>query len=333
MVSVAQQAWRTATRARVALAAIAIVAALCSGVRAEERELALRWSASDACPDATWAAQRLRERLGRAPDRESPMALQVDATLAGSGERFVLTLHTALGSAVSDRQLEAPDCAELAEAAVLMIALAIDPDAVARADAAGVQAAQDDERPPALTPVPLPPPRPRGFPWALGAAALGSGGDQPGWGGGALLFTAWQAARFRAELAGFWLVPRAGSEAPSAGRVRVSLWALRPTLCVTTPGPALRVGGCAGVELGRVGGVGRSLGESLEDHTFWGAASLGPRASVAIAPRLSLLAEALAVLPVFQGRFVSTSAAGGSRQLYAPAAVVARATLGLEARF
>ena len=46
--------------------------------------------------------------------------------LSRSGERFVLALHSELGSAASDRQLEAPDCSELAEAAVLMIALAID---------------------------------------------------------------------------------------------------------------------------------------------------------------------------------------------------------------
>jgi hypothetical protein len=334
MVSVAQEARRRTARAQVALAAVAIVAALRGPAHAEEPELTLRWSASAECPDAAWAAQRLRERLGRAPDRPSQGApLEVDAALSRRDERFVLMLHTTLGAAESDRQLEAPVCAELAEAAVLMIALAIDPEAVARAEAAEPEAAHDDERPPALIPEPPPPPRPRGFPWALGAALLGSRGDQPGWGGGGLLFAAFQAALFRAELAGFWLVPRAGSEAPAAGRVRVSLWALRPTLCVTSPGPALRVGGCAGVELGRVGGVGRSLGESLEDHTFWGAASLGPRATLRLTPRFALLAEAAAVLPVFQARFVTTDAAGGTRRLYAPASVVTRATLGFEGRF
>jgi hypothetical protein len=341
MFSAAHERRRTSRGAIPALALLSVLAIACvfrSRASAQaERELELAWRSAPECPDAAWADRRMRERLGRAPDgtREGP-GLKARAELTRAGDRFSLTLLTTLGDAASERQLEAATCADLAEAAVLMVALAVDPDAVARSEAgAPPEPAHDDERPPALTPAPpAPPPAPRSLHWAAGAALLGSRGDQPGWGIGAAAFMAREWAWLRVELAGLWLLPRAGSEAPAVGRVRVSLWALRPTMCASSQGRALRLGGCLGAELGRVGGVGRSLGESLQDHTLWGALSAGPRGTWRITRRLGLVLEALAVFPVFQPRFVTTDATGtAERQLYAPAPVVARATLALEARF
>jgi hypothetical protein len=314
--------------------------ALTPGLAHAERELVLTWHAAPECPDADWALRRLGERLGRPlADRES--TLRATATLRKQGDRYLLSLHTEQDEVIGDRTLAAQSCDELAEATVLVLALAIDPEAVARVDegvpAPAPVAEPDSERPPFLTPQPKPAPRaharsPRS--WSVRADALVPLGPLPGFTAGASLALAHEWSRFRAELSGYWLLPSEGRDEPGEGRVRVSLWALRPTVCARLFGHKAQLSACAALELGQISGRGVGLPAAQESHTLWPAASIAPRLSIALGKVVFLVAEAGVVAPFIRPRFVSTDAQGRALQpLYEAAPVTGRATLGLELRF
>jgi hypothetical protein len=306
---------------------------------ASAQELALTWQAAEGCPDADWAHGRLNERLGRALADRAQDPLAATATLAREGERFVLTLHTVQAGVAGDRALAASSCAELAEAAVLVLALAIDPDAVARIDEGAAQrvAELDSERPPFLTPAAQ---RPaivepaRARPWAVRADALLALGPLPGVTAGPSLAIAYQWTRLRAELSGYWLWPREGHESDAPGSVRVSLWALRPTMCVRLLGQRVQLSGCAALELGRIHGRGLDLPIPQESQALWPAASLAPRLAIAAGNMVFFQLELGLVAALVRPRFVSTDGQGRAlTALYEASPLAGRATLGVELRF
>lgn len=304
-----------------------------------QSELALTWQAAEGCPDADWAQARVRERLGRALADRAEQPLVATATLRRDGDRFVLTLHTEQADANGDRTLAAQSCAELAEAAVLVLALAVDADAVARAEqgtTAQHQAEIDRERPPFLRPTETQAKAsaPRDRPWAVRADALVALGPLPGVSAGPSLALAREVRRLRFELSGFWLWPREGREPGTPGSVRVSLWALRPTMCARLFGERAQLSACLAAELGRISGRGRGLAIAQESHALWPAASLAPRLSIAATRMLFLQLELGIVAPLVRPRFVSTDGQGRAlTRLYEAAPVAGRATLGIELRF
>ncbi len=317
-----------------------LFALLCSApaVTSAQSELALTWDAAEGCPDADWAQARLRERLGRPLADRAQEPLLARAALIRDGDRFVLTLHTEQAGATGDRALAAAACAELAEAAVLVLALAIDPDAVARVDeGAPPRAAElDHERPPFLTPpeanVKRKELRPRL--WAVRADGLVALGPLPGITAGPSLALGRDFQRLRAELSGFWLWPTEGGAPGVPGSVRVSLWALRPTLCARLFGQRAQLSACVGMELGRISGRGVDLAIAQQSHALWPAAALAPRLSIAATNMVFLQLELGIVAPLVRPRFVSTDGQGRALTvLYEAAPVVGRATLGLELRF
>ena len=221
---------------------------------------------------------------------------------------------------------------------MLVLALAIDPDAVARIDEGAQQrvAELDNERAPFLTPaqssVKRVEPQPRV--WAVRADALVALGPLPGVTAGPSLAVARDFGRLRAELSGFWLWPSEGREPGAPGSVRVSLWALRPTMCARLFGERAQLSACLAVELGRISGRGVDLAVAEESHALWPAASLAPRLSIAATRMVFLQLELGVVAPLVRPRFVSTDGQGRAlTSLYEAAPVAGRATLGLELRF
>jgi hypothetical protein len=312
----------------------------------DDRELRLDWQVPSECPDREWALARVSERLGRPLAGRSSDVLTAEATVTREGESFVLALHTEQGESRGDRAMSALSCPELVEAAVLVLALAIDAEAVARteqgepANAAAPPAkvdVVDSERPPGLaseTVAPEPVERPADYAWALRADALWPYGLTPGITAGPSLAVAYALQRLRAELSGYWLVPRTGSDESSVGRVRVSLWALRPTVCAAIVGQRTQLSACAAFELGRIGGRGLGLPVREQNYALWAAASLGPRLAIALGKHAALVLDAAPILPVYRPRFVSTNAQGQAQtRLYEASALAFRATLGLELRF
>jgi hypothetical protein len=113
--------------------------------RAEEGSgFAFEWRAPEGCPSASVVAEGIAHLLG-GPARD----LRVQATVE-RGSHWLVTLETTSKTASGHRTIEAATCQGLANATTLIVALLIDPDAVA----AHTGKSQDSE--------PQPPP-PRGL--------------------------------------------------------------------------------------------------------------------------------------------------------------------------
>ncbi len=142
------------TRAIAALAGLLL--AVAAPTAAAQSRLSLSWSAPAACPTSDAVESEVARLLvGPIPTGGSPIVATADATEVDG--RFELRLGTEVDGERGERTLRADRCDELAAAAALILALMIDPEAVARA-----------ELPPEETPLPEEPPAPRETP-SLGA--------------------------------------------------------------------------------------------------------------------------------------------------------------------
>ncbi|MEM6996719.1 MAG: hypothetical protein AAF721_39815, partial [Myxococcota bacterium] len=95
---------------------------------AESPAVDLHWEAPAACPDATDARARLDALLDEAGSgREQAVALTVEVREREGGYTAVLSMTAADGTTAT-RSLDGAQCEDLAGAAVLIAALAIDPD-------------------------------------------------------------------------------------------------------------------------------------------------------------------------------------------------------------
>jgi hypothetical protein len=315
-------------------AAIAALFVLCLRVEGRARaesvpELSLTWRADPNCPDGAWAEARLRDRLGRELADNAPDTLSALAHLSRGPNGFRLQLQVQ-GSAEGERRLDAQRCEELAEAAVLVLAIALE-------ERAPQPAATDSHEPPAPPPESPRPeaetqPGPRGV--ALRADGLLDLGFLPSPSLGPQLSLAYRWPRLRAELGGYWLPPRA-TDADGLGNVSVSLWSLRAIGCARLWARSLfRLEACAGFELGRAVGKGLDLEAERERRWLNRAITGGLRASVQAGSLLALVLEPGLAVPLGRPSFVSATDADGSlRTLHTAAPVSFRVTLGAELRF
>ncbi|WP_438019786.1 hypothetical protein WMF18_12285 [Sorangium sp. So ce315] len=127
-----------ARRARqgISAALAAALAAAATEARAEEGAwgVDLDWAAPDACADGGRVLAEIEQRLGRPAAAQGGPRLRARAEVSQNARgSWDLRLTTTLGEATSSRDLHGETCAELASAAALIIALALDPEAAARA--------------------------------------------------------------------------------------------------------------------------------------------------------------------------------------------------------
>lgn len=151
-----------AVRSAVAIKAlgIATVSLLGATARAQPEPAAwsLSWTAPPECPSAVIVRRDVERLLARRPDD----GVTVTATVTERGSTFTLDI-TIDGTAQGERRLTASDCASVARAAALITAMAIDPEAVARATAPEPEPAPPPP-PPAPPPSPAPTPAPERSP-------------------------------------------------------------------------------------------------------------------------------------------------------------------------
>jgi len=116
----------------------------------------LRWEGTPGCPDAEAVALAVHRNLGNAPLAEREEIVRAEGRIRpGEGDQLELELSIDDGKGPGTRILQAETCDELADAAALIIAIAIDPDAAALEKAeepAGEEPVVDDE--PGLVPAP-----------------------------------------------------------------------------------------------------------------------------------------------------------------------------------
>src|SRR5690242_2708151 len=143
--------------------AVAIAAALATpAAHAEPRSQWVSWRAPGACPQQAALLAQTEAFLGH-PLNQRDDRLQLDGIVQSDEERgYVVHLRVATSRGSQERDLAHRDCAELTEAAALIVALAIDPELVIPEKPAAAPAT-----PPAPTSPPSAPPEPEPAPPTL----------------------------------------------------------------------------------------------------------------------------------------------------------------------
>lgn len=311
-------------RALIHVALFTAVFAACAFVAAHARaepELTLEWREPAGCPDRAGVIDRVERQLAR-PLAEASRTLSAVARITAERDGYALTLRTERAGESGVRSFRAASCAELADAAALVLVLSLG------ADEREATQAPPDPDPRTESEARAPPLR-----VLLRAGGMGEYGYLPRIGAGAELGLALRMARQRLELTALWLPPVHSARRDGA-RVAVDLWAARAGYChdLFRRGAALLA--CTAVEVGRALGRGVDLDESSSEHFVWFAPSLSLRFSADLHRRLALYVDASASVPVVRRRFVSSDADGRRRDvLHTPRALSARLALGLEVSF
>lgn len=116
------------------------------GAAAEPPPLDLTWTAPASCPAGKEVSLRVASLLGSSPENPKSRLTAVGVVVE-SAQGFALDLSLESGGVTSRRKLRGADCATLADAAAIVLAVAIDPRAL--------------DREPVTPPAPDPPPDPK----------------------------------------------------------------------------------------------------------------------------------------------------------------------------
>jgi hypothetical protein len=301
------------------------------------RLLLERQSGAESCPADAELGRRVAARIGR-----DPFAAQaeraVDVRIERTGERFraEIRLLDRDGRVVATREpLESTssDCAALADAVVLAVALTIDPDAALSAP----PSAPPPEPPPPAAPCPrlecpqqqcpsCPPPAPAPEPTRARAhlRALGALGVLPAPAPGlGLAFEIEAVPRLELGLSMLYL-PEVETDdgALAFGLTAVELFAC-PVLLGEREAALLA---CAGFQAGSLHAVARGLRPIDPGDYPWLAVTLGPRGIVELLPPLSVELGASAAVPLIAHEFVVRGRPGSAHE---PATIGLFAWLGV----
>lgn len=292
----------------------------------------LVWSTPSACPDDAAARRAIEHYAARSLDDTGEVLRAAEVEIVEDSDGFRLRLRMAVGQGNDvERVLRDRSCTVLAETAVLMIAVTIDPTAATRAPPPEPPASEPvaaPTKPAPAPPKPAPPkpassPGPRARDCDVGRSQLarrdrdlrpcGSlelrGGVQLGvlpqtYGFGVGLDLALTWARLRLEIGGnhwFRRSARVADDPPRGGDLRLSSGGLGA--CARLGRGAIEVPLCGGIEAGAIYGRGVGIAAPRTERVPWVAASTGPRVMWVIRRRWLLIAGADLVVPLARYRF------------------------------
>jgi hypothetical protein len=277
----------------------------------------LGWQAPGGCPDVEAVRAGIARGLPEAPAGVAPMRADVVVT-ALDAEHWRATLELRGADWTATRTLRGASCAAVADAAGLVIGLALTSELASRE----VVVVTPPPSPPPPPPPPLSTP-------TVGLAVAGDAGTLPTATPGGALALGWRATHARAELRGSLFASRGSSISgvPEAGG-SLSLASLAVRACALW-GRAASLGPCAaaGVDRLRATGAGPVVTREVTSHAPFLALGLRgeTRLSRWVAPFLDVEAE----FPLVRARFWVENVG----QVHQPAAVSFRGAAGLELRF
>jgi hypothetical protein len=238
------------------------------------RGIELEWRAPAGCPDEAWARKAIDAYLGRRTlEAFKPITVRVQITaVAGGRWRAALSVG---GGASGNRVFEGATCARVGDAAVLIVALMLDP----------VQVATQIEAPRAEGPsaVPVPAETSRATESRpstrveLSVQAAGDAGSLPEPTVGAGLAAGVRIGRIAAQADIMAWIPRrafGGPTAASGGEIGLYTASVRGCLSAISA-LALAVAPCVRAEGGLSSGTGFGIAEPVTSRNFWGAAFVG----------------------------------------------------------
>jgi hypothetical protein len=292
--------------------------------------LLLSWSAPAACPSAASVREEILRRVGGADKSQvsEPIVAEVEIRETSSGA-FQLWLRTTVGKAAGERELAGQDCAQLADAVALVLALLISPEAQLAPEPPPPRQ-MPTPREPAVHAVPASESA-RASRFAIGIAGVVGLRVLPALAEGLDFRLVLQGARWAAMIraGGFFAQD---TEAPILPGARASFYRLEWALaaCVQTS-PSRRAGAalCLGGALVRLSGESTGVSSAGSASAFWPEALAEVSAHARLTPwarlRVSLEGHALGDPPDF--------AILGLGSVYRPASANLRGALGLDVLF
>jgi hypothetical protein len=291
------------------------------------------------CPDATYVQSEIRRYVASSASAERA-AITANVTIRrDESSGFRLVLSTIQGPIVGERVFRDQSCRALADAAVLILAWMIAPDAMANRSLpaasrepppvapAGTQALEHAPEP---TPKPMPVWQAAYF--GLGAAVDSGTLPSPAIGAKARMGISVKRLRFEARAA-YWPSRRETLGALSNGAVpgaSFSLWSFGVQVCfeaLRTPAItrwALSL--CTGPEAELLHGAGFGVTLPASASKSWFSWSAGITGRVVLTSHLSAFGDAAGVIPTERDHFGLKSVG----ELYRPSSIAGRAALGLE---
>jgi hypothetical protein len=298
---------------------------------ADDLPLALSWLAPETCPDADSERAEIRRRVGVIDPTHVPelVAAEVEIRASAAGA-FVLSLRTRVGETAGERSLTGEDCRPLADAAALVLALLINPQASVGPAPPTVTA------PPPVTAPPAPPADDdatfdQHARFGMGLDAVMAFGVLPGPAAGLAGRGFFRHGRLvvMARAGGFFAKDKPAAVLPGAS---ASYYVLESALTIcarTLPGRRLGAMLCLGPAVERLHGSSSGVSSPGEASAFWACALAEAAGQLRLTrrTRLRLAAEArgLGSRPDF--------AILGLGTVYRPAAVSLRGALGVEVLF
>ena len=316
----------------------------------------LEWNAPDTCPTAEYLEEATEARLGRAPE-PGEVAVQADIEDRGA-DGLQLTLETTRQGQTDSHTMTAHDCMALADASALVVALSIDPVAVATNVRTAGEVAEQPEPPtleqpspilsgpePELEPEPEPRPEPDvgasdrptddepvdRRPTELLLAATGGIelGAHPGVTGGpnVALALAWR--RLRLEVGGWFLAPRTTDR--DGANVRVLSGAAAARGCGRLHLQRVEVPLCAGFEAGGTRGDGSGAPNPRDATGLWLAPIVASGVHAWVIPRLAIVGRIEVAVPIMRTAF-EVRDPGDPVELFRPEPVSGRIWIGIEGK-
>lgn len=348
---------------RVASAAFAVLVLGPGWVRAEAGQLRFDWRAPDLCPSRERVLARAEELLGRSPESALGSELELSALVAQKAEgSWQLELRSRAESGqTTARSVTATSCAELADAAALLLALAIDPALSERAgppssafqsEPPPAAEASADAPPLAPTPPRESPARPvatlpraeagratpsaRGEPAAAplrlraGAAFAVWGRRLPGVAPGVVAHAGIsRSAGFAVAVLGFFPARHATVPGTSAGgELALFSFGAEAGYAVAVAPQRFELSPVVGAELDWVAGAGTGIDHPADGNLLLVALSGGGRAALHLSPSWAVFGQGVVSALVARPRFVLD----GVGELYRPPAWGLRFSLGAEWR-
>lgn len=277
----------------------------------------LTWAAPEGCPARPYVLERIQKLLGTTPLAETRLKADGRVSLPEAG---LWRVHLAVVGHGTDgeRELTADTCERLADATALVLALAVDPEALARRPVASTKSSPPSEE--SGTTIGL----------ALRPLLAGDLGTLPFPGTGIGAAVALLIGRARVELSGaYWFLQRVERVVGEGvgGSFQLVSGGLRG--CFSPKQGTLELGACAGFEAGPLLGAGIGLADSGRGQSLWAAILGGAGAGLHLSHVWSLRADAGVGYAPLRPRFVAEGL--GTIQESSP--MVGRAQLGVEARF
>jgi len=303
-----------------------------SALRADEgTNFTLAWEAPPECPSRTSVQAEVARLLGGTITIPQGGILEARASVS-RGQAWSVAISTRHAGQTGQRTLEASSCPELAKATALILALMIDPDAVA-AHARDPQVEPPPEPEP-ITSVP-PPAKQPSVPLDFLAAlhAQGSVGTLPGLDLGAGLGLGVSGPRWRIELRGTYGLRRdqvANATTPPGAYGQFNFLAASFAGCFNLGDAAVAFGPCADAEVGQVSakGFGSSVGYSAQNT--WLALGAGGYLAIALGPHLAIPVHLDILAPLRRPEYIIKEVDG---RVYQAPSVGGRFQAGIELRF